>query len=83
MENHLFKKIEIWVLYLVIVLGIVLSIFVGTLVRQELVGTVKAGFISKAALFLAEIPVELTRLSGNDFSVNEEQGEGFSTIYGF
>ena len=73
MENHLFKKIEIWILYLVIVLSIVLSISVGILVRQELVGSVKAGVFSKTALFLAEIPIMLSKISGSDFSVNEER----------
>ena len=55
----MFKKIEIWVLYLFIILFIIFTIFFGVLVRQELVGTKKLGFVSKYALFLAEIPVHL------------------------
>lgn len=59
----MFKKIEIWILYLTIFLGIVFSILfavgTGVLVRQELVGSIKAGWISKTALNLAEIPVNL------------------------
>ena len=61
----MFKKIEIWILYLVILLGVVFSIgfsiFVGVLVRQELVGSTKFGWLSKTALSLAEIPVNLKR----------------------
>ena len=61
----MFKKIEIWILYLVILLGVVFSIgfsiFVGALVRQELVGSTKFGWLSKTALSLAEIPINLKK----------------------
>ena len=47
----MFKKIEIWILYLSILFGIIFSIgfsiFVGVLVRQELVGSTKVGWLSK------------------------------------
>ena len=59
----MFKKIEIWVLYLVILLSILLAVGFGTLVRQELVGSVKAGWISKTALTLAEIPANIRKIS--------------------
>ena len=52
----MFKKIEIWILYLVILLSFPFAVGFGILVRQELTGSVKGGLISKAALFLAEIP---------------------------
>jgi len=55
----MFKKIEAWVLYLTILTGILFSIFFGVLVRQELVGFTKLGPVSKAALFIAEVPVNL------------------------
>lgn len=54
----MFKKIEIWILYLTIILSILFSVFFGVLVRQELVGKAKLGWVSKTALFLAEIPVK-------------------------
>ena len=60
--SKMFKKIEIWVLYLVILLNILLAVGFGTLVRQELVGSVKAGWISKTALTLAEIPVNIRKI---------------------
>ena len=59
----MFKKIEIWILYLTIVLAVVFTIFFGVLVRQELVGTVKLGPISKFAVFLAEIPMNIKNLT--------------------
>tara|TARA_B100001093_G_scaffold177371_1_gene170021 strand:- start:838 stop:2196 length:1359 start_codon:yes stop_codon:yes gene_type:complete len=55
----MFKKIEIWILYLTILLSILFAVGFGVLVRQELVGGIKAGWVSKTALNLAEIPVKL------------------------
>lgn len=55
----MFKKIEIWILYLIILLSILFAVGFGVLVRQELAGTVKAGWLSKTALTLAEIPMTL------------------------
>ena len=52
MKNLFNKVIKIWVLYLIIVLGLIFSFGFGVLVRQELVGYVKVGPVSKAALFL-------------------------------
>jgi len=58
----MFKKIEIWVLYLTILLGILFAIGFGALVRHEIYGgkglkSINLGWISKSALFLAEIPM--------------------------
>ncbi len=58
----MFKKIEIWILYLVILLGLPVSIGFGLLVRQELVGSTKLGRVSKTALFITEIPVTFKKL---------------------
>ena len=58
----MFKKIEIWILYLVLLLGIPVSIGFGLLVRQELVGSIKLGRVSKTALFITEIPIILKKL---------------------
>ena len=58
----MFKKIEIWILYLVMLLGIPLTIGFGVLVRQELAGSTKLGRVSKTALFLAEIPGNIKRI---------------------
>jgi len=58
----MFKKIEIWVLFLVIFLVLPFSTGFGFLVRQELVGFKKFGLLSESALFLSEIPVYLKRI---------------------
>ena len=58
----MFKKIEIWILYLTLFLSIFFAIGFGVLVRQELVGNVRQGWMSKSALFLAEIPMNTKKL---------------------
>ena len=65
----MFKKIEIWILYLTILLSILFAIGFGVLVRQELVGDIKAGWVSKTALILAEIPVNLKKIIRSDLVV--------------
>ncbi len=66
----MFKKIEAWILYLTILVGILFSIFFGVLVRQELEGTIKLGLVSKIALFLAEIPKNTKQLFLNPSELN-------------
>ena len=58
----MFKKIEIWILYLTILLSILFAIFFGALVRQELIGSTKLGWASKTALSLANIPTDFIAL---------------------
>ena len=41
----MFRKVEIWVLYLVVLIGILFAIGFGVLVRQEIVGDTKLGKI--------------------------------------
>ena len=61
----MFKKIEIWILYLFILLSLIGAVLFGFLVRQETVGYTKLGVISKTALFLAEIPVNIKNIFPN------------------
>jgi len=75
----MFKKIEIWVLYLVILFNIIFAIGFGTLVRQELVGSIKVGWISKTALTLAEIPINIKKFVGDELIVEDR----FPTLDGF
>jgi hypothetical protein len=78
----MFKKIEIWVLYLVILFSILFAVGFGSLVRQELVGSIKAGWISKTALTLAEIPVNIKIiLEGPSYDLAVE--DRFPDIDGF
>ncbi len=75
----MFKKIEIWILYLTILLSILFAIGFGVLVRQELVGDTKAGWISNTALTLAEIPVNFKRIFINNLIVEDR----FPSLGGF
>ena len=78
----MFKKIEIWILYLVILFAVIFAVGFGTLVRQELIGSIKGGLISKTALRLSEIPVNAFKLfqpTGADFTVEDR----FPLISGF
>ena len=76
----MFKKIEIWLLYLTILLSILFAIGFGTLVRQELVGSIKAGWISKTALTLAEIPRHIIKVLQRGDLIVEDR---FPTLDGF
>ena len=63
----MFKKIEIWILYLVILFSLLFAIGFGTLVRQEIEGTTKKGgidisFLSKPAAYIARLPEQFVRL---------------------
>jgi len=75
----MFKKIEIWILYLTILFSILFAVGFGFLVRQELVGTIKAGWVSKTALTLAEIPVNLKKIIGSDLTLEDR----FPSLDGF
>ena len=67
----MFKKVEIWILYLTILFSILFAIGFGVLVRQELVGSIKAGWVSKTALTLSEIPVNLKKIIGSDLTLED------------
>lgn len=74
----MFKKIEAWILYLFIILGILFAFFFGFLVRQELVGTTKFGALSKAALFISNIPSEIRQRSlGINLEIDYGDDKGF------
>lgn len=75
----MFKKIEIWILYLTILLSVVVATGFGVLVRQELVGSVKAGWVSKTALTLAEMPMNIKKILENDLRVEDR----FPNLNGF
>ena len=76
----MFKKVEIWVLYLTILFGILFAVGFGILVRQELVGSIKLGWISKNALTLAEIPINIKKIVKNENLVVDDR---FPNLDGF
>ncbi len=71
----MFRKVELWIVYLISFLNILVAISFGILVRQELVGTTKLGKVSKTALFLSEIPVNLKKIikSQSSYLVNNDR----------
>lgn len=75
------KKItvELWVFFLIAFLSIIFAIGNGILVRQELVGHKKLGIISKASLFLAELPANFNRIISNELKVEDR----FKNLAGF
>ena len=79
----MFKKIEIWILYLVILLSIPVTIGFGVLVRQEIKGGKKFGMISKTALFLSEIPVNLKKASAIKENKHLKLADRFPSLDGF
>lgn len=58
----MFRKVELWVVLLILLIAMVSTVAFGALVRQELVGGTKFGFVSKTALWIAEIPYQFRRL---------------------
>jgi hypothetical protein len=75
----MFKKIEIWVLYLIILLSIVFALGFRVLVRQELVGRVKARWISESALMLAELRMNIKKMLLSELMVEDK----FPNLDGF
>ena len=58
----MFRKIEIWILYLTLLFSVLFAVGFGVLVRQELVGNSKVGWLSSTALTLSEIPMNLKKI---------------------
>ena len=63
----MFRKVEIWVLYLVVLIGILFAIGFGVLVRQEIVGDTKLGkidisLLSRPAAYIAGLPEQTLKL---------------------
>ncbi len=74
----MFKKIEIWILYLTIIIGFIFAIGFGVLVRQETEGITKKGnidisFLTKPAANIARLPERLLTeiFSPNPFRIND------------
>ena len=79
----MFKKIEIWILYLAALLSIPLIISYGALVRYELMGGKKLSAISKPALFLAEIPANIKRIILSGSALQVQHKDRFPSLNAF
>ena len=58
----MFKKIEIWILYLLILLFIVFTILYGSLLRHYLLGGSKFQTLSNIIIFSSQIPSNLKKI---------------------
>ncbi len=76
----MFKKIEIWILFLILLLGIPVSISFGVLVRHQLLGGTRFGQLSKTALFLTEMPINIKKAFLQDELVIKDR---FPLLAGF
>lgn len=59
MEKLLFKKVELWLVILILLVCVVATIIFGWVVKYTVVGGKKAGAIGEAAVVLASIPSNL------------------------
>ena len=83
----MFKKIEIWVLYFVILVGFLLAVLFGAIVRHEVLGgkllrNNNLGWLGEAAIFLAELPVNTKRIADGPH-VDNKVNDRFDNINGF
>ena len=84
----MFKKIEIWILYLVILLSILFAFGFGVIVRQEIEGFTKFGvidisFISKPSAYIARLPEKILRtlLKPNINRINDPWDENRRILF--
>ena len=80
---YIFKKIEIWILYLVVLLGIPITIGFGILVKHEMLGGKKLGRIPEFALFLTEIPTNIKKILFYEKEQNQRFADRFPLLDGF
>ena len=67
MERFLFKKVELWLIGLLIVVGFVLLVGFGNVVVHTLKGGTKAGFVGDAAVAVSDIPGFLRTLDRDSY----------------
>lgn len=85
----MFKKVEVWIIYLILIFSIPFSIGFGALVRYEMMEgeslrKYNMGWLPKFSLFLAEIPSNLKEIipksTNNVFVISEDR---FQSLKGF
>ena len=78
----MFRKIELWILLLIVLFFFIITIFFGFLVRQELIGTTKLGVFSKYSLFISELPLNLKKIiKQKGLAADETYKNRKTTIY--
>ena len=56
----MFKKIELWVVFIILILSFVITIFFGAIIDYSYSGGKKFDKIQKISLFLAQLPKNLS-----------------------
>jgi hypothetical protein len=80
---HLFNKIkiELWIIYLIFICLLIWTVIFGSLVRHEILAPQsRFPITSRTALFLAEIPSNLTNIAMNDLTTHDQR---YANIKGF
>ena len=79
MEKLLFKKVELWIVGVLAVLGIIVTIMFGNVVVHKMKGGTKAGIVGDVALGVSDIPGFLRKLqSSENLRVGPEYHQGKS-----
>jgi hypothetical protein len=73
MERLFFRKVEVWIVGLLAIIGLVGTIAFGNLVAYTLQGGTKAGKIGSAAVAVSTIPEFLDRLDPDVYFMIPEQ----------
>ena len=58
----MFKKISLWVVFLIIYILLIISLLFGAMVRQEIEGSKKFGKISEYSYLISKLPSQLYKL---------------------
>ena len=69
MEKFFFKRIEVWLVALLFVLGLVMTVIFGAMVRNVALGFDRFGMASKIAYAIASVPADAQNLL-NDIDRN-------------
>ena len=67
MEKFLFKKIEVWLVLVIIIIFFIGTILFGGLVRSYLLVGNKFGLIGEIAIFMSELPTKPSKIIRNFF----------------
>jgi hypothetical protein len=86
MEKLFFKKIELWVVLLIVMLGIVFSVMLAGAVRHNMKGGDKTGKLASVVNEIASLPANINKLiatAGGDKVDLEAQSHRFNSLKGF
>ena len=67
MEKFLFKKIELWLVLIILIIFFIGTILFGSLVRSYLLAGNRFGLIGEIAIFMSELPTKPAKIINNIF----------------